>query len=182
VDVAIDTAQMMARIIEEEATLRDLVTLLKLREGEVSVSEVTVSPSSKIIGKAIKNVGLPERCVIAAILRGSNIPKRGGQVTGAGLERFRVGALCVARDAEIGCDLKSHPKKNPFAFAMRLRVTRCGSETREFCFGRHCKYRPIMGSCTRKFKKLAAPPSAAAIIILEAFRFRTRTSHLRPRR
>ncbi len=73
VDVAIDSAQIVTRIIEEEATLRDLVTLLKLREGEVSVSEITVSATSKIIGKAIKDVGLPDRCVIAAILRGSNI-------------------------------------------------------------------------------------------------------------
>jgi trk system potassium uptake protein len=73
VDVALDSAGMVAKIIEEEATLRDLVTLLKLRGGEVSVSEVTISEDSKFVGKAIKDLGLPERCVVAAILRGTSI-------------------------------------------------------------------------------------------------------------
>jgi len=73
VDVALDSAQIVAKIIEEEATLRDLVTLLKLREGEVSVTELTVSPTSKIAGKCIKEIDLPEQCVLAAILRGTSI-------------------------------------------------------------------------------------------------------------
>jgi trk system potassium uptake protein TrkA len=38
VDVAIDAAQIVTRIIEEEATLTDLVRLLDLREGEVTLS------------------------------------------------------------------------------------------------------------------------------------------------
>ena len=73
VDVALDSAQIVARIIEEEATLRDLVTLLKLREGEISVTEVTVTPASKIAGKPIREMALPDQCVIAAILRGTSI-------------------------------------------------------------------------------------------------------------
>lgn len=73
VDVPLDSAQIVASIIEEEATLRDLVTLLKLREGEVSVTEVTVTPASKIAGKPICEMELPEQCVIAAVLRGNSI-------------------------------------------------------------------------------------------------------------
>lgn len=73
VDVALDSAQIVASIIEEEATLADLVTLLKLREGQVSVVELTVPQGSKIAGKMIKEMSLPEQCVVAAILRGTNI-------------------------------------------------------------------------------------------------------------
>ena len=43
VDVALDSGQIVARIIEEEATLTDLVKLLDLREGEVTVSSITVT-------------------------------------------------------------------------------------------------------------------------------------------
>jgi len=81
VDVAIDSAQIVAKIVEEEATLRDIVTLLKLREGEVSVTELTVSAASKIAGKAIRDIPLPEGCVIAAILRGNNILVPSGDLT-----------------------------------------------------------------------------------------------------
>jgi trk system potassium uptake protein TrkA len=73
VDVALDSAQLVAKIIEEEATLRDLVTLLKLREGQISVSEATVSPGSQVAGKAIRDISLPEHCIIAAVLRGNEI-------------------------------------------------------------------------------------------------------------
>ena len=73
VDVALDSAQIVASIIEEEATLADLVTLMKLREGQVSVTELTVPHGSKIAGKTIKEISLPEQCVVAAILRGDNI-------------------------------------------------------------------------------------------------------------
>jgi trk system potassium uptake protein TrkA len=73
VDVALDSAQIVARVIEEEATLRDLVTLLKLREGQVSVTEITVSQESKIAGKLVKDIELPEQCVAAAVLRGTEI-------------------------------------------------------------------------------------------------------------
>jgi len=73
VDVAIDSAAIVARIIEEEATLSDIVTLLKLHEGEVSVTEMTVAPGSSVIGKTACELELPEHCVLAAILRGKDI-------------------------------------------------------------------------------------------------------------
>jgi len=73
VDVALDSAQVVARIIEEEATLTDLVTLLKLREGQVSVTEMTISITSKIAGKTLADFELPKQCVVAAILRGNEI-------------------------------------------------------------------------------------------------------------
>ena len=40
VDVAIDSAEIVTKLIEEEATLADVVTLLDLREGEVTVSSM----------------------------------------------------------------------------------------------------------------------------------------------
>ena len=73
VDVAIDSAQIVAKLIEEEATLRDIVTLLKLREGEVSVTELMVSKTGKMAGRTLENIKFPEGCVVAAILRGENI-------------------------------------------------------------------------------------------------------------
>lgn len=73
VDVGIDSAQIVAKIVEEEASLRDLVTLLKLREGEVSVVELTVPATSKALGKTLEEIDLPDACVVAAVLRQTNI-------------------------------------------------------------------------------------------------------------
>ncbi len=81
VDVAIDSAQIVAQLIEEEASLRDIVTLLKLREGEVTVTELTVSATSNIAGKLANSIELPEHCIIAAILRGTDILVPSANVT-----------------------------------------------------------------------------------------------------
>ena len=63
VDVAIDAAQIVTRIIEEEATLTDLVRLLDLREGEVTLSAITATEGGKLAGKTFDDLartgGLP---------------------------------------------------------------------------------------------------------------------------
>ena len=78
VDVPLNQADVMASLIEEEMSLGDMMTLLKLRRGQYSLIEEKVPPGAKAIGVAIKDLGLPEQCVIAAIIRkGKVIVPRG---------------------------------------------------------------------------------------------------------
>ena len=73
VDVAIDSAEIVTKLIEEEATLTDVVTLLDLREGKVTVSSMTVSSDHWAAGKAVQKLGLPEGCLVMALLHGNEI-------------------------------------------------------------------------------------------------------------
>jgi trk system potassium uptake protein len=73
VDVAIDSAEIVTKLIEEEATLVDVVTLLSLREGEVTVTAMTISDDHWAAGKTFKQIGAVEGCVIAALLHGNEI-------------------------------------------------------------------------------------------------------------
>jgi trk system potassium uptake protein TrkA len=73
VDVALDSAEIVGRIIEEEATLTDLVRLLDLHEGEVTVSSMAVSSTSSMAGKTFADLRIPESCFPAALLRGSQV-------------------------------------------------------------------------------------------------------------
>ena len=73
VDVAIDSAEIVSGLIEEEATLTDIVELLSLREGEVTVTAMTISADHWAAGKTFKQIGMPEGCVIAALLHGDEI-------------------------------------------------------------------------------------------------------------
>jgi trk system potassium uptake protein TrkA len=81
VDVALNSAQVIASLIEEEASLRDIVTLLKLREGEVAIVELTVPDGGDIAGKPLMELGLPRECLVAAVLRGNKIIVPRGDVT-----------------------------------------------------------------------------------------------------
>jgi trk system potassium uptake protein TrkA len=78
VDVAVNQAEILASLISEEMSLGDMITLLKLRRGSYSLVEEKVPAGAKAIGVAIKDLGLPEHCVIAAIIRhGEVIVPRG---------------------------------------------------------------------------------------------------------
>lgn len=69
VDVALNQANVFAHLIQEEMSMGDMMTLLKLRRGRYSLVEEKVPAGAKAIGVAIKNLGLPDQCVIAAIIR-----------------------------------------------------------------------------------------------------------------
>jgi len=69
VDVALNQSELLARLIVEEMSLGDMMTLMKLRKGEYSIVEEKVDPGSPAIGKALHELELPPECVFVAILR-----------------------------------------------------------------------------------------------------------------
>ncbi len=73
VDEAISQADVMAHLIQEEMSLGDMMTLLKLRRGRYSLVEEKVPPGARAVGIPIKDLGLPDQCVIAAIIRHGQI-------------------------------------------------------------------------------------------------------------
>ena len=77
VDVAVNQAEILASLIQEEMSLGDMITLLKLRRGNYSLVEEKIRPGAKAIGVAIHDLGLPEPVVISAIIRkgGVMIPR-----------------------------------------------------------------------------------------------------------
>ena len=80
VDVALDSAQIVARLIEEEATLTDLVRLLDLREGEVTLTAITATADGTLAGKAFSELDIPEGCHPVALLRGNDVVMPGESV------------------------------------------------------------------------------------------------------
>ncbi|MEJ2707068.1 MAG: NAD-binding protein [Anaerolineales bacterium] len=81
VDVALNNAAVMARLIEEEMSLGDMMTLLKLRRGDYSLVEEKIPPGAPAVGVAIKDLELPASCAIAAIIRnGEMVVPRGDVV------------------------------------------------------------------------------------------------------
>ena len=78
VDVAMNQAEILAGLIVEEMSLGDMMTLLKLRRGRFSLVEEIIPSGAKAIGMVIKDLDLPEECVIAGIIRqGKVIVPRG---------------------------------------------------------------------------------------------------------
>ncbi len=91
VDVALNEASILAHMIEEEMSLGDMMTLLKLRRGQFSLVEERIPAGAKAVGRAIKDLALPEQCVIAAIIRqGEMVVPRGATTLEVGDEVLAV--------------------------------------------------------------------------------------------
>jgi trk system potassium uptake protein TrkA len=91
VDVSLNHSEVMARLIEEEMSLGDMMTLMKLRRGNFSLVEEKIPPGAPAVGRAIKDLALPESVAIAAIIRhGQMVVPRGGTVFEIGDEVLAV--------------------------------------------------------------------------------------------
>lgn len=88
VDVVLNQADLMAHLIAEELTIREMKTLLKLQKGEFSLMETPVHKGSAADRAAIRDLPLPAECVITAVIRdatliiprGDTVLKEGDQV------------------------------------------------------------------------------------------------------
>jgi trk system potassium uptake protein TrkA len=81
VDVALNQSEILARLIIEEMSLGDMMTLLKLRKGEYSIVEEKVHPEAPVVGVPLRDLIMPEECVLVAVLRqGRLIVPRGDTI------------------------------------------------------------------------------------------------------
>jgi len=73
VDVALNQADILASLIEQEMSLGDMMTLAKLRRGKFSLVSEKMPPAARAVGLAIKDLPLPPNSVIAAVIRKGEI-------------------------------------------------------------------------------------------------------------
>jgi trk system potassium uptake protein TrkA len=69
VDVFLNQADILARLVAEEMSLGDMMTLLKLRQGEYSLIEEKVYPTAAAVNMPLSELHLPSECVVVAIIR-----------------------------------------------------------------------------------------------------------------
>ncbi|HMO58852.1 MAG TPA: TrkA C-terminal domain-containing protein, partial [Roseiflexaceae bacterium] len=69
VDIAVDDAQIIARSLEADINLGAVVQMLRLREGRVTLVELTVAPDSGSAGQPVHRLRLPPDSVLVAVVR-----------------------------------------------------------------------------------------------------------------
>jgi trk/ktr system potassium uptake protein len=73
VDVPVDSTSIIARIVEEEASFSDVMTLLSIKKGRLSIVRVDIPKESPVINKKLMEVKLPPNSVLVSIIRGTDI-------------------------------------------------------------------------------------------------------------
>ncbi len=113
VDVALNQAEIFARLIEEEMSLGDMMTLLKLRRGNFSLVEEKIAPDAIAVGQSVKDLNLPPNCTLAAIIRhGELIVPRGDTVLEAEDEVLAVTDRPSAAQLEALFAFKNYPDRS----------------------------------------------------------------------
>ncbi len=80
VDVPVNQADLTSHLIAEEMSLGEMMTLLKLRQGQFSLVEEKVDPTSPAAGKAVRDIGLPRGCTVVAVIRQGDLLSPGGDL------------------------------------------------------------------------------------------------------
>lgn len=70
---AISSTTIISRMIEEEATVGDIRTLIALRKGNMAIVEIELPTDRCVVcDKAVSELDLPPACVLMAIVRGDD--------------------------------------------------------------------------------------------------------------
>jgi trk system potassium uptake protein len=73
VDIAVSTPHQLTAMVEEAVSVGTLVRLLSLGDGGASLVEVTLSPSSPVVGKLISELEIPAEATIVAVVRNRHV-------------------------------------------------------------------------------------------------------------
>jgi trk system potassium uptake protein TrkA len=73
VDAAVSPPHILTAMVEEEVTVGDLVRLLPLERGGISIVDLTIPPDSPTAGRPLYELRLPPDAAIVAIIRDGHV-------------------------------------------------------------------------------------------------------------
>jgi trk system potassium uptake protein TrkA len=78
---AFSTTRIIGSLIEQKASLEQIINLLPVGEGRVNVTEIVLDSESPVAGKRLKDIELPENALVAVVIReGKPIIPRGASL------------------------------------------------------------------------------------------------------
>jgi trk system potassium uptake protein TrkA len=92
VDELISPTRMILGSIEQDIPVHELLHLAALGEGELELIEAHLQPGSPAIGKASRDIAMPEGCSLFAVIRdGVAVPLRPDTVLSEGDKVIAIG-------------------------------------------------------------------------------------------
>jgi trk/ktr system potassium uptake protein len=73
VDIAVSTPHLLTALVEEAVSVGDLVQLLRLEQGKVSLMEVTLAEGAPVDGKTVREIEFPPDSSLVAVVRDGHV-------------------------------------------------------------------------------------------------------------
>ena len=82
VDVCVNQAEIIAKLVVEDMDMKDMFTMLKLSNGDYSIIQINVGDDAKAANQYVKDLLIPQKTVLIAITRNGSvlIPKGDTQI------------------------------------------------------------------------------------------------------
>jgi trk system potassium uptake protein TrkA len=79
---AFSTTHIVSSLIEQRASLEQIVNLLPVGEGRVNITEIMLGNDSPVTGKFLKDLDLPENALVAVVIRDNQpiVPRGSNQL------------------------------------------------------------------------------------------------------
>jgi trk system potassium uptake protein len=69
VDVEVSAPDIIATIVEEETSLGEMITVMKLQSGDIALVEITVPEDSRAVSHSLSELELPPETLIVTVVR-----------------------------------------------------------------------------------------------------------------
>ncbi len=73
VDIPMNSTEVIAKIIEEEVSFAEVVSLLSVKRGKLAIVRVDLPEDSPVIDKQVKDIRWPESSVLLSIVRQDDV-------------------------------------------------------------------------------------------------------------
>ena len=73
IGVAFSTTHIMATLIEQQAGFDQIVNLMPLAQGKVTVSEAALDAGSPAVGRSLQELAMPPGSLVGAVIRGEAV-------------------------------------------------------------------------------------------------------------
>ncbi|HUW64956.1 MAG TPA: NAD-binding protein [Spirochaetia bacterium] len=77
----VSSTSVIARMIEREVTTQEMHTILSFERGDLDLVEIDLKPASPAVKKHVKEISLPEGCLLVTVIRGDKVIVPKGQTT-----------------------------------------------------------------------------------------------------
>jgi K+ transport systems, NAD-binding component len=81
VDIAVSSTSIIADLIEQEVDYSGLKTLMKLKNGKIVLSEILISEKSPVCNKSLKDLSIPNDCILISVIRDEEVIIPNGYTT-----------------------------------------------------------------------------------------------------
>lgn len=73
VDFCVSSTSIIADLIEQEVDYMGMKTLLKMKNGRITLSEILIDENSPVRNKSIKDINVPKDCILISVIRDEEV-------------------------------------------------------------------------------------------------------------